>query len=86
MLLFDNSMETGQRNSILNKLCRQAAEAKEAGAVIEMAMQTLEKELVADKDRQHQQKKGYIRQKARKGERADEQRNHGCGTGHPYPF
>lgn len=57
MLLFDNSIETGQRNSILNKLCRQAAEAKEAGNAMEVAMQTLEREMLAVKDRQYQQKK-----------------------------
>lgn len=55
VLLSDSSTEkAGQRNTVLGKLCRQAAQAKEAGNVMEMAMQALEKELAADKDRQYQ--------------------------------
>lgn len=58
VILSDSSTETvGQRNSILSKLCRQAAEAKAAGAAMEAAMQNLEKELLAVKDRQHQRQK-----------------------------
>ena len=57
-LLADSSTEkAGQRNTILSKLCRQAAQAKEAGNAMEMAMQALEKELAADKDRQYQKQK-----------------------------
>ena len=57
-ILFDNSIEKeGQRNSILSKLCRQAAEAKAAGAAMETAMQALERELLAIKDRQYHQQK-----------------------------
>ena len=58
VLLSDSSAEkAGQRNTVLGKLCRQAALAKEAGNAMEMAMQALEKELAADKDRQYQKKK-----------------------------
>lgn len=58
VLLSDSSAEkAGQRNSILSKLCRQAAQAKEAGNVMEMAMQKLEKELMAVKDRQYRRQK-----------------------------
>ena len=58
VLLLDNSAEkAGQRNTALGKLCRQAALAKEAGNAMEMAMQALEKELAADKDRQYQKQK-----------------------------
>ncbi len=58
VLLSDSSPEkAGQRNAVLGKLCRQAAQAKEAGNAMEMAMQNLEKELVAVKDRQYQQQK-----------------------------
>ena len=58
VLLADISTEkAGQRNTILSNLCRQAAQAKEAGNVMEMAMQALEKELAADKDRQYQKQK-----------------------------
>lgn len=58
VLLSDSSTEkTEQRNSILSKLCRQASQAKEAGNAMEMAMQALEKELVAVKDRQYQRQK-----------------------------
>ena len=58
VLLSDSSTEkAGQRNSILSKLCRQAAQAKEAGNAMETAMQNLEKELMAVKDRQYQRQK-----------------------------
>ena len=57
-LLADSSTEkAGQRNTILSKLCRQAAQAKEAGNAMEAAMQNLEKQLAADKDRQYQKQK-----------------------------
>ena len=57
-LLADSSTEkAGQRNTILSKLCRQAAQAKEAGNAMEAAMQNLEKELAADKERQFQYQK-----------------------------
>lgn len=58
VLLSDSSTEkAGQRNTVLGKLCRQAAQAKEAANAMEMAMKNLEKELAADKDRQYQQQK-----------------------------
>ena len=58
VLLSDSSTEKAeQRNSILSKLCRQAAQAKEAGNAMETAMQNLEKELMAVKDRQYQRQK-----------------------------
>ncbi len=58
VLLSDSSSEkAGQRNAVLGKLCRQAAQAKEAGNAMEMAMQALERELVAVKERQYQQQK-----------------------------
>ena len=58
VLLSDSSTEKAeQRNSILSKLCRQAAQAKEAGNAMETAMQNLEKELIAVKDRQYQRQK-----------------------------
>ena len=58
VLLSDNSTEkAGQRNTVLSRLCRQAAEAKEAGKIMEAAMQSLEKELAADKERQFQYQK-----------------------------
>ena len=58
VLLSDSSSEkAGQRNIILGKLCRQAAQAKEAGNVMEMAKQNLEKELMAVKDRQYRRQK-----------------------------
>ena len=58
VLLSDSSAEkAGQRNTVLGKLCRQAALAKEAGNAMEMAMQALEKELAAVRDRQYKQKK-----------------------------
>ena len=58
VLLSDSSTEKAeQRNSILSKLCRQATQAKEAGNVMEAAMQALEKELMADRDRQYQRQK-----------------------------
>ena len=58
VLLSDSSTEKAeQRNSILSKLCRQAAQAKEAGNAMETAMQNLEKELMAVKDRQYQWQK-----------------------------
>lgn len=57
-LLSDSSTEKAeQRNHILSKLCRQAAQAKEAGNAMETAMQKLEKELMAVKDRQYQRQK-----------------------------
>lgn len=58
VLLSDSSNEkAGQRNTILGKLCRQAAQAREAGNTMEMAMLALEKELAADKDHQYQKQK-----------------------------
>lgn len=58
VLLLDNSTEkAGERNTVLSKLCRQAAEAKEAGKIMEAAMQNLEKELAADRERQFQYRK-----------------------------
>ena len=58
VLLADSSPEKAeQKNAVLGRLCRQAAQAKEAGNAMEMAMQNLEKELVAVKDRQYQQQK-----------------------------
>ncbi len=58
VLLSDSSSEkAGQRNTVLGKLCRQAAQAREAGNAMEMAMQNLEKQLAADKDRQYQKQK-----------------------------
>ena len=58
VLLSDSSTEKAeQRNRILSKLCRQASQAKEAGNAMEMAMQNLEKELMAVKDRQYQWQK-----------------------------
>lgn len=58
VLLADSSTEkAGQRNAALGKLCRQAAQAKEAGNAMETAMQNLEKELMAVKDRQYQRQK-----------------------------
>ena len=63
-LLADNSTEkAGQRNTILSNLCRQAAQAKEAGKAMETAMQNLDKELVAVRDRQYQQQKGMQQSK-----------------------
>ncbi len=70
VLLSDSSTEKAeQRHSILSKLCRQAAQAKEAGNAMEMAMQALEKELAADKERQYRKQKE--RQQARGQERGD---------------
>lgn len=58
VLLSDSSTEKAeQRNNILSKLCRQASQAKEAGNAMETAMQNLEKELIAAKDRQYQRQK-----------------------------
>lgn len=58
VLLSDSSTEKAeQRNSILSKLCRQASQAKEAGNAMETAMQNLEKEFIAVKDRQYQRQK-----------------------------
>lgn len=58
VLLSDNSAEkAGHKNRILNKIYRQAAEAKAAGAAMERTMQALEKELAADKKRQYRQQK-----------------------------
>ncbi len=58
VLLSDNSTEkAGQRNTVLSKLCRQAAEAKEAGNAMEAAMLSLQKELAQTKDRQYEYQK-----------------------------
>lgn len=58
LLLSDSSAEkAGQRNSILSKLCRQAAQAKEAGNAMDTAMKNLEKEFMEVKDRQYQRQK-----------------------------
>ena len=58
VLLSDGSMEkAGQRNAVLGKLCMQAAKAREAGNEMERAMRVLEKELIADKDRQYRRQK-----------------------------
>ena len=58
VLLSDSSTEKAeQKNNILSKLCRQAAQAKEAGNAMETAMQNLEKELMAVKARQYQRQK-----------------------------
>ena len=54
MLLSDNNTEkAGQRNTVLSKLCRQAAEAKEAGNAMEAAILSLQKELALVQDRQY---------------------------------
>lgn len=58
VLLSDNSTEkSGQRNTVLSKLCRQAAEAKEAGNAMEAAIFSLQKELVQAQDRQREYQK-----------------------------
>lgn len=58
VLLSDNSTEkAGQRNTVLSRLCRQAAEAKEAGNAMEMAILSLQKELAQAQDRQYYWKK-----------------------------
>ena len=58
VLLSDNSTEkAGQRNTVLGKLCRQAAEAKEAGNAMEAAIFSLQKELALVQDRQHYRQK-----------------------------
>ena len=58
VLLSDNSTEkAGQRNTVLSKLCRQAAEAKEAGNAMEAAILSLQKELALAQDRQCYQQK-----------------------------
>lgn len=58
VLLSDNSTEkAGQRNTVLSKLCRQAAEAKEAGNAMEAAMFSLQKELAQAQDCQYQHQK-----------------------------
>lgn len=71
-LLLDNSTEkAGQKNTVLSKLCRQAAEAKAAGKIMEAAMQSLEKELAAEKEwqcrhrKERQQMKGQERGEGR---------------------
>lgn len=70
VLLSDSSSEKAeQRNIILGKLCRQAAQAKEAANTMETAMQNLEKELAADKDRQYQRQKE--KQQSKGQERGD---------------
>lgn len=72
VLLSDSSAEkAGQRNAVLGKLCRQAAQAKEAGYAMEMAMQNLEKELAEVKDRQYQQQKRMQMQQSIGQERGD---------------
>ena len=58
VLLSDSSIEKAeQRNTVLGKLCRQAAQAREAGNAMEAAMQNLEREFMAVKDRQYQRQK-----------------------------
>ena len=58
VLLSDNSMEkAGQRNMVLSKLCRQAAEAKEAGNAMEATILSLQKELAQAQERQYYQQK-----------------------------
>ena len=58
VLLSDNSTEkAGQRNTVLGKLCRQAAEAKEAGNAMEAAIFSLQKELAQAQERQYYQQK-----------------------------
>ncbi len=58
VLLYDNSTEkAGQRNTALSKLCRQAAEAKEAGNAMEAAILSLQKELAQAQERQYYQQK-----------------------------
>lgn len=58
VLLSDNSTEkAGQRNTVLSKLCRQAAETKEAGNAMEAAILSLQKELTLAQDRQYYQQK-----------------------------
>lgn len=58
VLLSDSSTEKAERrNTVLGKLCRQAAQAREAGNVMEAAMQNLEREFMAVKDRQCQRQK-----------------------------
>lgn len=62
VLLSDNSTEkAGQRNTVLSKLCRQAAEAKEAGNAMEVAILSLQKELALAQDRQYYQQKEMYR-------------------------
>lgn len=71
VLLSDSSTEkAAQRNAVLGKFCRQAAQAKEAGNAMKMAMQNLEKELVADKERQYQREKEMHQSKGQ--ERGDD--------------
>ena len=71
VLLADSSPEKAeQKNAVLGKLCRQAAQAKEAGNAMEMAMQNLEKELIVVKDRQYQQQKQMHQSKGQ--ERGDD--------------
>ena len=69
VLLSDSSTEKAEQRSILSKLCRQAAQAKEAGNAMEMAMQALEKEFMAVKDRQYQRQKDIQQSKGQ--ERGD---------------
>ncbi len=70
VLLSDNSTEkAGQRNTVLSRLCRQAAEAKEAGNAMEAAMFSLQKELAQAQDRQYQHQKEMHQSKGQeKGE------------------
>lgn len=64
VLLSDNSTEKAeQRNIVLSRLCRQAAEAKEAGNAMEAAMLSLQKEMNQIQDRQHQQQKEICQSK-----------------------
>ena len=74
VLLSDSSTEKAeQKNNILSKLCRQAAQAKEAGNAMETAMQNLEKELMAVKTASTSGRKKSSSRKVRRGEMADEQ-------------
>lgn len=58
VLLSDNSTKkAGQRNTVLSKLCRQVAEAKESGNAMEAAMFSLQKELAQAQERQYYQQK-----------------------------
>ena len=64
VLLSDNSTEkAGQRNTVLSKLCRQAAEAKEAGNAMDAAILSLQKELALAQDRQYEYQKEICQSK-----------------------
>ena len=72
VLVSDSSSEkAGQRNTVLGKLCRQAAQAKEAGNAMETAMQNLEKELAAVKGRRYQHQLQKEMQQSKGQERGD---------------